>query len=187
MIPLPVNIHRMDIWTKEELPPLWKHLVWAQFAAPGSVARAREGELGAASGPPGSSRSNKGPLFLSLVLPHSKQKQRGCGGFHRQQYWEGASRPCACIACSRQKGFSRTTVRTGSQTKTGSPSCPHKGRTWKQTTGSFQKDLDGPTAAHGLTRLAPEPRSSCHSQCIWMAVLNFYRVDYTSWPRKPGG
>lgn len=67
------------------------------------------------------------------------------------------------------------------------PAVPHKARTWKQMTGSFQKELNRPTASSGLTRLAPEPRFSSHSRCICMALLNFYRVDYISWPRKPGG
>ena len=105
----------------------------------------------------------------------------------KQGQWETASRPVPALRVPGRGAPPGSHTAQAHKHKAGSPSCPHKARTWKQMTGSFQKELNGPTASSGLTRLAPEPRFSSHSQCICSAVLNFYRMDYTSWPRKPGG
>lgn len=66
-----------------------------------------------------------------------------------------ASCPYACVVCSP-----RAHPTHAHKDKVGSPGCPNEGRTWKQTTGSFQKELNGPTAARGLTMLASEPSVS---------------------------
>lgn len=51
MIPLPVNIHRMDMWTKAEPPPSWKHLVWAQVCSTRLSSQGKGERAGCSIGP----------------------------------------------------------------------------------------------------------------------------------------
>ena len=85
-----------------------------------------------------------------------------------------ASCPYARVVCSP-----RAHPTHAQKDKAASPGCPNEGRTWKQTTGSFQKELNGPTAARGLTMLASEPLVSG-----WLHLISIVWITLLG-PRSP--